>query len=193
MLGKNCILHQHTSSTTHYSNKTNSNSAQHQYKVLWNKGSLDKTENDFKFVGDSSLPENLLELKTPYEFFSYFYNEKLLLKIVKETCIFNNQNNVNKPFELSVNEMRRFLGICIYMSHTILSNVRKYWASRTGIPTVQNSMSLNKFEKIRQFLHFNNNEKAKPSNHPEHDRLHKIRPIVEHLLNRFQLVPYEEK
>lgn len=89
--------------------------------------------------------------------------------------------------------MKRFLGICIYMSHTVLSNVRKYWATRTAIPTVQNAMSVNKFEKIRQFLHFNDSNKAKLLSHPKHDRLHKIRPIIEYLQTRFQLIPYEEK
>lgn len=169
------------------------NSATHQYKVNWSKQYFNKTENDFKFKGDSSLPEDILSLKTPYEFFSYFFTEELITKIVKETCIFHYQKNSNQPFELSTNEMNRFLGICIYMSHTVLLNVRKYWATRTAIPTVQNAMSVNKFEKIRQFLHFNDNNKAKPLSHPKHDRLHKIRPIIEYLQTRFQLVPYEEK
>lgn len=40
-------------------------------------------------------------------------------------------------------------------------------------------------------LHFNDNTKLLPKEHKDHDRLHKLRPIVEILNNRFESVPIE--
>ncbi|KAJ8929616.1 hypothetical protein NQ314_017680 [Rhamnusium bicolor] len=42
-------------------------------------------------------------------------------------------------------------------------------------------MPVNKFEKIRQYIHFNDNQTFIPRDHLGHDRLHKIRPLVDHL------------
>lgn len=52
-------------------------------------------------------------------------------------------------------------------------------------------MSLNKYEKIRQFLHFNNALTA-PSTYPRYDKLHKIRPLIDSLNTNFSKdIPWE--
>ncbi|KAL0812031.1 hypothetical protein ABMA28_009425 [Loxostege sticticalis] len=38
-----------------------------------------------------------------------------------------------------------------------------------------------RFAKLRTVIHFNDNSLHKPVTHPEHDRRHKIRPIIDHL------------
>lgn len=53
-------------------------------------------------------------------------------------------------------------------------------------------MSVQRFEQIKRILHFNNNEHVVPRDHPDHDRLHKIRPLVSHLASRFLKIPFEE-
>jgi hypothetical protein len=53
-------------------------------------------------------------------------------------------------------------------------------------------MPVNEFEKIRSALHFNSNSTMLPMTDPNHDRLHKIRPVVDHLNNRFLSIPIEE-
>ncbi|XP_054259861.1 piggyBac transposable element-derived protein 3-like [Macrosteles quadrilineatus] len=53
-------------------------------------------------------------------------------------------------------------------------------------------MSVNRFESIRQNLHFNDNSAMVPRGEPGHDRLHKLRPIVDALQSRFQTIPYEQ-
>lgn len=63
-------------------------------------------------------------------------------------------------------------------------NVRSYW-SKYGFTHIMETMTLNHFEKIRSVIHFNDNENHKPVGHPQHDRLHKIRPIIEHLNTQF--------
>ena len=51
-------------------------------------------------------------------------------------------------------------------------------------------MYVNKFEKIRQTLHFNDNNLI--SMGPNRDKLFKIRPVIEILRKRFLTVPLEE-
>lgn len=53
-------------------------------------------------------------------------------------------------------------------------------------------MTVNMFEKIKQFLHFTDNNQLIPPNRPGHDRLYRIRPILETLKKRFQSIPLEE-
>ncbi|KAJ8955070.1 hypothetical protein NQ314_006950 [Rhamnusium bicolor] len=50
-------------------------------------------------------------------------------------------------------------------------------------------MPVNKFEKIRQYIHFNDHQTFIPCDHPGHDRLHKIRNSVDYLNKKcYQLI-----
>ncbi|KAJ8881554.1 hypothetical protein PR048_018036 [Dryococelus australis] len=53
-------------------------------------------------------------------------------------------------------------------------------------------MSVNQFENIRKCLHFNDNTNTTSRDEDGHDRLVKIRPIIELLRDRFTSVPVEE-
>lgn len=52
-------------------------------------------------------------------------------------------------------------------------------------------MSIRRFEQIRRFIHFNDNTSAYHKDHKLHDRLHKIRSVIEHLNKQFSKVPVE--
>jgi hypothetical protein len=52
-------------------------------------------------------------------------------------------------------------------------------------------MSIKRFEQIRRFIHFNDTTSAYPKDHKSHDRLYKIRPVIEHLNKQFSKVPLE--
>ncbi|XP_025198810.1 piggyBac transposable element-derived protein 2-like [Melanaphis sacchari] len=69
-------------------------------------------------------------------------------------------------------------------------NVRDYWSDQLGFPPIYEAMSQKRFEQIRQFLHFNNNETMLPKDHINNDRLHKIRPLVDYLNAKFSSIPY---
>lgn len=53
-------------------------------------------------------------------------------------------------------------------------------------------MTINRFEKIRQFLHFNENSTTLPPTDPNADKLFKLRPFIEVIRQRFLSVPMEE-
>lgn len=72
-------------------------------------------------------------------------------------------------------------------------SIRSYWSTKFGFAPISGTMSLNRFEKIRSFIHFNDNDRHFPTSHPNHDRLHKLRPIIDHLNRRFGSLPYEQR
>ncbi len=54
-------------------------------------------------------------------------------------------------------------------------------------------MSVNRFDKLKQSLHFNDNSNVKPRGDPGHDKLFKVRPMIDSVLENCKKVPQEEK
>lgn len=138
------------------------------------------------------LPENIMNLDTPYAFFKYFFDENLLQKIVRESQLYLVQQDPNTNKSVTALEIQKYLGICIMMSIVRLPNVRCYWKESIGNSTIRETMGVNKFEFIRSILHFNDNFAAIPRGDPGHDRLHKLRPVVEALRSKFKSISLEE-
>lgn len=78
------------------------------------------------------------------------------------------------------------------MSLLKLPSSRHYWNTFIGQEFVRSTMSCNRWESIKRFLHFNNNENLKPPGEPGFDKLFKIRPLLEKIRERLLLVPKEE-
>lgn len=149
-------------------------------------------EKNFEFKGDVTLPESIMKLETPYEFFTYFFDSEVKDLILKESNEYACQNMPNKRIHLSEIDLSQYIGICSLMSVIQIPNVRRYWAPITGVSLIRETMSLNRFEQIRRQLHFNDNENMLPKTDPNHDRLFKIRTLVAALGKRFQTVPLEK-
>lgn len=160
--------------------------------VDWKNGNLIMNEQFIKFSGNTDLPTEIKKLYTPLEFFKYFFDDILLEKILYETIQFSIEKNVNKPLKISLDDLKKFIGILVMMSIINLPNSRSFWNETIGNNIIQNTMSVNKFEEIRKNLHFNDNNKMLPAENPEHDRLHKIRPLITHLQEKCKSIPLEE-
>jgi len=84
------------------------------------------------------------------------------------------------------------------MSIDHVPNSRSYWSDNLGNIPIKNCISVNNFERIKRFLHFNDNNLDHPPNHedrlvfPNQDRLFKISPIVELLKAKFSSVPFDK-
>ena len=57
------------------------------------------------------------------------------------------------------------------MSMLKLPRTRYYWTNDVEIPAVSKYMRMRRWETIKSFLHFSDNEKAIASGQPGHDRL----------------------
>lgn len=160
--------------------------------LRWKKKNLELNEEQLMFIGNNTLGPELLELDTPEQFFFYLFPHELINKISEETNLYQVQKDANSPFRTSEEDVRQFIGVVYLMSLIQLPRVTKHWSPVLGTPLIQETMTLNKFEKIRQTLHFNDNSKDLPRSSADCDRLYKIRPVVNSLNAAFSKVPLEE-
>lgn len=158
----------------------------------WKKCNLLHNKLLTQFSGEIHIPEDVKNLDSPNDFFSYFFDDNLCSLIIQQSQLYSVEINPSKPLTLSKTEFKRFIGIIIMMSIVHVPNSRSYWSDNIGNCVIKDCMSINVFENIKRFLHFNDNSLALPRNHENHDRLQKIRPLVDCLKQKFCSLPFEE-
>lgn len=161
--------------------------------IKWEKRLIQKTDDELKFLGDTTLPTVVQDLETPLQFFKHLFPDEIFKMMVTESSLYSAQCRPEKPIVLSENELQQFVGMALYMSIIQLPNTRDYWSPSLGHPKVSEIMSLNRWEELKRFIHFNDNSTFIPRGQPGHDQLHKIRPLLDLLRARMNEVPREEK
>lgn len=185
-INENCVIPQPGSSgESRVTTQTSKN-------VTWKKKNLKIDDAARTFSGNDMLPTDILELSTPYAFFKYFFGDDLIDRIASECSTYAIQENPNKPAGLTSLDINQYLGICVYMSIVHMPNCRSYWSNSLSFPQIKNVMSEKRFEFIRKSLHFNDNANL-DINDANYDRLHKLRPVIDHLNSKFRSIPLEEK
>lgn len=86
-----------------------------------------------------------------------------------------------KWYETNVAEMQAFFGLQIFFGIHVLPETSLYWSDdpALGVPFVKCVMARNRFDKLNQYLHLNNNENFVPCRQPNHDKLFKVRPFLD--------------
>ena len=124
-----------------------------------------------------SIPAPAEELEDPYNYFEYFFDEELINMITNFT---NCALKLRKPNafseEVTPEEIRKFLGIWIYMGICQLPGVRDYWAPDTQVSQVANFMTYNRFQTLRSSLHFY--DKSLEDQLDPQDRFRKVSPLL---------------
>lgn len=80
-------------------------------------------------------------------------------------------------------ELKAFIGVKILMAIHILPHLANYWSSNPvlSVPSINNIMTSKRYKKLTQMIHVNDNTKAASKTSSEHDKLHKLRPLIEAL------------
>ncbi|CAH2098249.1 unnamed protein product [Euphydryas editha] len=116
-----------------------------------------------------------LEGKSAVEIFENILCDEILQYIVHETVTYakNYKNDLN--FNLTVEELKVFIGILFFSSYHHLPQSKLYWCrdDDVHIPFVEKAMSRNRFDKIKSYLHFNDNSRIDKT-----DKAFKIRPFI---------------
>ena len=160
---------------------------------IWKAGHLPPYLNEtFPFQGNTNLSTCINELETPADFFNFFFNDDLMNFLVDQSNLYALQVDINKPAGITRNEVDQFIGMVIYMSLVQLPSSRLYWNSTLGQEIIYGTMSCNRWETIKRFLHFNNNNDMKLAGEAGFDKLFKIRPVLDKIRNQLLLVPKEE-
>ena len=97
-----------------------------------------------------------------------------------------------KELKVTENEMKSFLGVLLYTGIIKLPSYRHYWKTSLRIEPIASAISRDRFDEIKRYLHFNDNNSQKPNNHPRHDKLHKVRPVLNAIRTNCKKTPQEE-
>ena len=107
-----------------------------------------------------------------------FMNNEFLDKTANESNKYAIQSNPRSLLNITRNELEQFFGILYVMSLVNMPSTRLYWSSEFNYDKVASVMAINRFEKIKKFLHCHHNlSRLKNCS----DRLYKIRPVVDHM------------
>ncbi|XP_063077170.1 piggyBac transposable element-derived protein 4-like [Engraulis encrasicolus] len=134
---------------------------------------------------------------SPLDFLSLFLGDEFWNILVTETNRYAHQYlgshrlKTNSRFhewcDVTTSEMKAFLSLHLTMGLVEKSSLEDYWAEYwpTATPGFGKVMSRNRFQMILSFLHFANNEEYVGVGQPGHDRLFKLRPIIDLIVPRF--------
>ena len=140
------------------------------------------------FKGDP-FPSPPLEDKTPYQYFKQFFDDDLIDLLADQTNLYSVQSTATS-INVNHNEMEMYLGMLVMMSIIKLPQLRMYWGKATRIPAVAYIMPINRFEKIKQFFHCNEDSKKSAKN--GQGKLFKVRPVLDSLREKCRQLPEEE-
>ena len=116
------------------------------------------------FLGNSfSLPPENTDELTPMDYFQLFWKSSLNNLICDQTNLYSVQKT-GKSICTTSDEIEQLIGIQMCMSVVKLPSFCMYWAVETRYPPVADAMSINRYKKLREFLHVNDNSKR-----DEHD------------------------
>lgn len=139
----------------------------------WIKKDIGLVNTDF----DNCFARNDDDL-TPYNYFKKFIDSKILEEMVYHTNLYSTQKT-SSSINTTVLEMETFIGIHIYSGIVKMPSYRMYWLDCTRFDIIANAMSRNRFEKLRNNFHLNNNQNLFPRDHINYDKLFKIRPFID--------------
>ena len=162
----------------------------------WVRPNLSSPHN-IPFTGQPGIQVNT-EGFQPIDYFQLFLNDDMMNYLVTETNTFADQfmrdNNLRRRSRVhewqptNPREMKQFLGLTFLMGIIQKPNIQMYWSNDPlySTPIFKQVMKRDRYLLILKFLHFNNNDNMPAPTEPNPDRLFKIRPLVDHLFEKFQ-------
>ena len=165
--------------------------AQHPGRPLWKVIESDSTAcSPPLWLGNLNAAESI---QIPINYFKIFIDLTLINHIVDQSNLCAAQVNLASPLELSCDAFDKFLAVVCLMSIVALPHLRLYWLLDLAVCQVKNILSRKQFEQIKQFVHFNDNttEMLSPTD-ANFDQLFKVKPLLDHLQKKFNLVPMSQ-
>ncbi|GBN86764.1 hypothetical protein AVEN_257507-1 [Araneus ventricosus] len=129
-------------------------------------------EKDSDFIGE-----------TPLDYFYRLIPESYLEEMCFQSNLYATQHG-KESVNISIGEMKVFSGINFVMTYVKYARLRQYWSTigdlRLGI--IANYMSINRFETIKCYFHFQDSTKIPSDNK---DRFIRLRPFLDLLHKTF--------
>lgn len=161
----------------------------------WNKDTsyFDNLQTDFSKTPCTRFSSSSTDKEIFY--FSKIFTDDIIQDIVQETNRYATENALrgrkgvkeyrhsNNWSETTVTEMKAFIGCLIIMGIHKLPSLSCYWKSDPylSVSAIQEVMTSKRFKKLLENLHLNNNSLSLPRGDLNHDKLHKLRPLIDNL------------
>ena len=145
---------------------------------------------------------DLSQMNNPFEWLKIFLDDNLIESIATETNRYAHQqlrmaellpHSRDRDYkDVSKDEMWIYIGILFMTGIDKRPEIDNYWSTKSVFltPWYGQRMSIRRFQQISKFLHFADNE-SRPLDCK--DRLYKVRPVLNSIVNRFQEVYIPEK
>lgn len=92
----------------------------------------------------------------------------------------------------SPSEIEQLIGLLMYTGVCKMPNTNMYWSAESRFPPIAYTMTRNRFRDLMKYFHINDNEKQKQLGDSLYDKLHKVRPLLDSLLQSLQQIVPEE-
>lgn len=136
---------------------------------------------------------------SPFDFFTLFFDDEVVNLLLVETNRYahdklneastSSNSRIKKWIDIDRDELYVFFGIIMWMGLIKMPSISHYWRTsnlyKNSIPMY---MSRNRFELILSVIHVSDNNNA-----PQNNRLYKIQPLVDMLVEKFNNVLIPEK
>ena len=110
---------------------------------------------------------------TPLQYFKLFFTDEAVALITEQTNLYSVQKSY-KSIDVNAKEMETFIGTNMLMSIVKLPSYKNYWSQKLRYPLIVDAMPIKRFEKIKRYLHFADNN----SINTQTVKLAKIKPII---------------
>ena len=164
----------------------------------WVRPNLSRPQN-IPFTGEPGIQVDT-EGFEPIDYFRLFFNDDIINYLVIDTNRFAEQfardinlkrrSRAHKWYRTDPVEMKQFLGLTFLMGIIQKPTIQMYWSNDPLYSTsiFKQVMQRDRYLLILKFLHFNDNNNMPGATEPNPDKLFKIRPLVDHLFEKFQEV-----
>ena len=125
----------------------------------------------------------------PLDYFDMFFPETLFETLFRLIYTKTNRyaDQKGRLEETTVTELKAFFGLVLAIGIHRLPRLHDYWDRHwvLNVPQFAQIFSRDKFKYLWANLHLVDNQRALPRTDPSHDRLFKVRPVIDKLRNTF--------
>ncbi|XP_049942644.1 piggyBac transposable element-derived protein 1-like [Schistocerca serialis cubense] len=109
---------------------------------------------------------------TPLQYLRTMCSDDIIQNLVEQSILYCTQKTA-ASLDTNVREIEKYIGMNILAGVLKMPSYRMYWPEATRFSPIADSMPRNRFDKLRNYLHVNDNTKMKQREDPDYNRLFK--------------------